>query len=84
MIRRWDQIAAVARSTPNIWRQHPDLIAVNEDVYRHVRRRVRALQPTADGKFRYKFGHKGVDQLGREIYDLKIMWVPVESTKEER
>lgn len=71
---RWEQIAALARSTPGVWRQHGDLIAVTEHTHRHIRRRVAALQPDAGGRFRYRRGVVAKDGLGRTIFDLKIMY----------
>lgn len=76
---RWDEIAAYARSKPGVWRQHPDLIAVGEHLYRHIRRRVPALEPTEHGRFRYRRMHTTVDHLGRPLFDLKIQYQPEEN-----
>lgn len=72
---RWEQIAAFARSAPGVWRQHSDLIAVTEHTYRHIRRRVPALQPDAGGRFRFRRGASAKDDLGRTIFDLKIVYL---------
>lgn len=68
----------MARSTPGVWRQHRSLVSVNEHLYRHVRRRVRALRPDADGHFQFRHGHRGIDMLGRDVFDLKIRYVTKE------
>ena len=75
----WEGIARMARSSPGVWRQHRDLIAVGEHLYRHIRRRVPALEPTEHGRFRYRRANTTIDQLGRPLFDLKIMYVNEEN-----
>lgn len=69
----------MARSKPGVWRQHADLIGVGEDLYRHVRRRVPALEPDGGGRFRYRRINTTVDRLGRTMFDLKVMYVVKEN-----
>lgn len=81
---RWADIAATARSKPGVWRQHPDLIAVTEHTYRHIRRRVAELDPDDGGTFRFRRGHAGIDRLGRTIFDLKVAYIPKENHVEQQ
>lgn len=73
---RWAEIAAQARSTPGVWRQHPDLIAVTEHTLRHAQRRVRALRDQPDGTFTFRRGHQGTTQLGVVILDVETRFTP--------
>lgn len=75
----WVEIAELARSTPGVWRQHRSLVSVNEHLYRHVRRRVPALRPDDGGHFQFRHGHRGIDMLGRDVFDLKIQYRPKEN-----
>ena len=77
---RWASIAALARSTPGVWRQHRDLISITEHTYRHIRRRVPALRPDEGGMFRYRRGHHGFDEMGAPVFDLKIQYQPKETS----
>lgn len=73
---RWEAIAAQARSSPGVWRQHPDLISVTEHTLRHATRRVRALRDQPDGVFTFRRGHQGRNQLGVVILDVEVRFTP--------
>lgn len=64
----------MARSTAGVWRQHPDLIAITENLERHMRRRVHWLQPDTEGTFRFQRGHSGLNDLGERVYDMRVKY----------
>lgn len=70
----------MARNTPGIWRLHRDLIAVDKDTVRHIRRRVVHLQPTEEGVFELRRSNIGRSDVGHLVFDLLVRWTP--STKE--
>lgn len=81
---RWEEIAQRARSTPGVWRLHPDLIAVTDHLELHAKRRVDAFDPTPDGRYRFRRGRRGYNEMGAVVFDLRIRYEPKESPDEQQ
>lgn len=73
---QWDQVAAMARKANGTWRLHACLVAVTPDLLQHARRRVRALRPTETHVYEFARGASGQDDLGREVFDCYVRFVP--------
>jgi len=71
----------MARRADGAYRLHPSLAAVDHHLLHHARRRVRALRPTAEGRFEFARGNVGTDELGTTRFDLWVRYVKNEERK---
>lgn len=74
----WREVAAKARAAGGAWTLHASLAAVDHHLLQHARRRVRALRPTAAGRYEFARGAEANDELGRRIFDLWVRFVPLD------
>lgn len=72
----------MARQASPVWRLHRNMTAVDGHLLKHARRRVRALRPTKDGRFEFARGNVGMDDLGREVFDLYVRYLPEGITRD--
>lgn len=78
----WNGVAEMARGAGGVWRLHPDLVAVDSRLFRHVRVGVPALRPDEGGRFEYARSNIGVDIMGKPVFDLFIRYVSNEEKGE--
>jgi hypothetical protein len=64
----------MAREADGRWRLHPSLAVADHHLREHARRRVRWLQPDADGVFEFASGRGGFNELGQEIFALYVRY----------
>lgn len=64
----------MAREAGGVWRLHSSLVAVTPHLARHAARRVRALRPSASGRFEFLRRNHSTDPLGRQVFDLYVRY----------
>lgn len=79
----WEAIAALAKQSPGIWRLHPSLVGVNDELLRHARRRVPELRTTHAGTFTFAPAHRIKNEMGRTVFDLYVRWNPAQEPGEK-
>lgn len=72
----WNEIALMARQANGVWRLHTSLVAVDQYLYRHAQRRVRALRSDANGHYEFDRRNITKDRYGTTRFDLFIHYVP--------
>lgn len=72
----WAEVAARARAADGRYCLHPALAVADDHLFQHMRRRVPALKPDANGVFEFARGEAGFDELGRKLYSIYIRYVP--------
>lgn len=79
----WSNVTMMARSSPGLWRLHPDLTARSWHLKAHAARRVDAVQPDERGHFEFFRGPDAETELGKRVCDLWIRYV-LDNEQEER
>lgn len=71
-------MAQTARQAPGVWRLHSTLVGVDYSFLAHAQSRVALLRPTSEGRFEFRKANKGVDELGKPVFDAFIRFIPTE------
>lgn len=78
----WDQVSEMAMQASPVWRLHRSLAGADHHLLQHARRRVPALKKTDAGSFEFARGNVGMDDLGKERFDLYVRWIPKGITRD--